>query len=271
MKPTLIACAGLVAVLGCRAGTKATNPTQSNENSEKLAELNKRVDEIDGRLKKLETMLERAINGPPDPDPNTVYSVPIAGFPYVGPEYAPVTIVEAYEFACGFCYKVRPTIKKLVEEYGSKVKVVYKPYIVHADVAVLPALAACAADKQGKFHEMQELIWDKAFAEQDLGEDKINALAKEVGLEMTRYKADLESEGCINTLRESVENLSNLGVNGTPAFYINGRHIAGALPIETFRSLIDEELKKADAAIAGGVTLADYYRKAVIEGGKKSL
>jgi protein-disulfide isomerase len=270
MKHVLPACAVLVLALGCSKGNKgATAPPQ--ENAQTIADLSQRVDDIDGRLKKIETLLQQALNQPPEPDPEAVYSVPVAGFPAVGPEHAKVTIVQAYEYACGYCYRVRDTLTQLHAEYGSDLRVVYKPFIVHADVAVPPALAVCAADKQGKFETMSALVWDKGFAERDLGQDKMTALAREAGLDMDRYGKDVESAACLQTIQSSVENLSRLGVSGTPTFYINGRHLAGAQPIGAFKEIIDEELAKANKAIAGGVKLKDYYRATVIEGGKKSL
>jgi predicted DsbA family dithiol-disulfide isomerase len=65
--------------------------------------------------------------------------------------------------------------------------------------------------------------------------------------------------------------LSKLGVRGTPAFFINGRYLSGAQPIESFKAVIDEELKKADEAIKGGVKAEDYYRTAIMEKGKKTI
>jgi protein-disulfide isomerase len=142
---------------------------------------------------------------------------------------------------------------------------------VHPQVAVLPGLAACAADKQGKFMAMHGLLFEKGFAEQALGEDKINALAKEAGLDMARFQKDLEGDECITLLKDSHATLGKLGVTGTPTFFINGRHLVGAQPITEFKKLIDEELAKANAAIARGTRVEDYYRKAVLEAGKPSL
>jgi protein-disulfide isomerase len=158
-----------------------------------------------------------------------------------------------------------------METYPGKVRIVYRPYIVHADVAVAPAMGVCAADKQGKFMEMSDLVWTKAFAERDLGEEKITALASTLGLDMARYAQDAGSEECMKSLQASVENFTALGVNGTPTFYINGRTLVGAQPFEAFKQLIDEELAKADKAVAAGTPAADYYRKVVLEGGQKSL
>lgn len=272
MKPMFWACAAaLMFTIACSAGKKSTSSPESGEAAQKVAELSQRVDDLDGRLQKIEALLKQALEGPAEPDPEAVYSVPIDGYPSVGPAHAKVTIVKAYEFACGFCFRARATIKDLLAQYGNDIKVVYKPFIVHADVAVLPALAVCAADKQGKFSELETLIWEKGFAERDLGEAKITALAQQAGLDMDRYRKDMESQECKDSLQRSVENLSSMGVSGTPTFYINGRPVVGAQPIQVFKEIIDEELAKASSAIASGTRLENYYRSVVIEGGKKSL
>ena len=251
----------------CTSGTKVV-PGSSGDRGDRVTALEKRIDDIDGRLQKIEGLLRQAFEGSEEPDSTTVYSVPVAGFPYIGAKDAKVTIVKAYEFACGYCYRVRDTINELMKAYPGEIKVVYKSFIVHADVAVAPAMAACAADKQGKFMEMSDLIWEKAFLERDLSEEKITELAGGLGMDMARYTSDAKGEACLNSLRESVENLSALGVSGTPTFYINGRMLVGAQPLPQFRQLIDEELAKANQLIAQGTPLADLYQRHVVEAGK---
>lgn len=151
-------------------------------------------------------------------------------------------------------------------------KIVYKHYVVHPQVATTPALAACAAHKQGKFAPMEKLIWDKGYsANRNLGEDNMLALAKEAGLNVDKFKADMNGEECKQLIQTDQAQLAKVGVRGTPAFFINGRPLSGARPIEQFRTLIDEELAKANAAIGkNGLTVDNYYQKVVLEGGKKS-
>ena len=71
----------------------------------------------------------------PEPDKDSVFAVPIAGLPFRGSAAAPVTIVEGYEYACPACNMARETVAKTLEKYGDKIRVVYKPYIVHPDIA----------------------------------------------------------------------------------------------------------------------------------------
>ncbi len=157
-----------------------------------------------------------------------------------------------------------------MKDYDGKLKVVFKYFVVH-QAAVVPGLAACAAQQQGKFAAMQKLIWDKGFAEGELGTDRMEQLATEAGLDLDAYKKDMAGEECMDWLKRDYQELSALGVNGTPSFYINGRYLSGIQPIEVYKALIDEELAKAEKAIKDGVPVEDYYRKAVLDKGKTSL
>jgi protein-disulfide isomerase len=209
---------------------------------------------------------------PDRPDPSTVYAVPVGDSPRVGRDDAKVTIVEATDFACPFCYRVNPTINQLIEEYGDDLRVVYKNFLVNTPTATPPALASCAAHNQGKYYEMRQLIWEKGFADnRNLGEENMKRLAGELGLDMGKFEADMSGEACQQVLRDDQALLRRLGTRGTPNFYINGRPLSGAQPIEQFRAVIDEELKKAEERISAGTPASEYYAKYVLEEGKESL
>jgi predicted DsbA family dithiol-disulfide isomerase len=104
----------------------------------------------------------------------------------------------------------------------------------------------------------------------DIGEATMTKFAQDLGLNMDKFKSDLASEGCKQDIANDQKVLSQVGVRGTPAFFINGRFISGAVPIERFKAIIDEELKKADDALKGG-TKADEYYSSIVAKGKKSL
>ena len=168
--------------------------------------------------------------------------------------------------------KVGPTLNQLLKDYPKDVRIVYKHFVVHPQQATIPALASCAADKQGKFFPMYQLIWEKGFsANRDLSQENMDRLAGEVGLNMQKYKAVMEGD-CKKVIREDQQQMAQVGVGGTPAFYINGRFLSGARPIEQFKALIDEELKKANDRVGKeGTTAGNYYQKWVLEKGKKSM
>jgi protein-disulfide isomerase len=176
------------------------------------------------------------------PDPSRDYEIDIGDAPTRGNEHASVTIVEWSDFQCPFCNRVAPTLAKVEEEYGSKVRVVFKhlPLSIHSKAPGAHA-AAEAAHRQGKFWEMH----DKIFASQrDLAVETFERYAQEIGLDVDQFKKDVASADVKKTLDEDMQQAQKLGVSGTPAFFINGRFISGAQPIDNFKRTIDSELAK---------------------------
>lgn len=148
---------------------------------------------------------------------------------------------------------------------------VVKQFVVHPDTATLPALAVCAAQKQKKFREMEKMIWDKGWPgdrPNNLGREAMESFARELKLNMAKFKEDMDSEPCKQQLSENKALLTRLGTRGTPGFYINGRFLGGAVPIDRFKTIIDEEIKKADEALKNGTKLQDYYASIVANGKK---
>jgi predicted DsbA family dithiol-disulfide isomerase len=137
-------------------------------------------------------------------------------------------------------------------------------------VATAAALAVCAAHKQDKFKKMDELVWEKVFKARQFDEANLEAVAKEAGLNIDRYKADIAGD-CKAFIQKDQAELSAFGVGATPAFFINGRFLSGAQPLPAFEALVQEELKKADERIAAGTSPANYYKEWVIEKGLKKL
>ncbi len=167
--------------------------------------------------------------------------------------------------------KVSSTVDQLLKDYGKDLRVVYKHYVVHPGSAINPALAACAAHRQGKFVEMEHLLWEKGYkAGRNYAQDNLDKMAKEIGLDMGRFKADMEGP-CKQQIQKDQREMAQVGVRGTPAFYINGRFLSGARPIDQFKKLIDEELKKANERIAKGTKAKDYYTEWVVKKGEKKL
>lgn len=206
----------------------------------------------------------------PTPDASKTYAVKVDDSPSEGNPAAQVTIVKAYEYACPYCEKVRPTIDAIEQEYGDKVRVVYQQFVVHPQMATLPAQAVCAAYKQGKFKAMDGLMWEKAFKARLFDENNMLALAKEAGLDVAKFQVDFKGE-CVGWVQKQQAQLSSLGVGATPGFFINGRFLSGAQPLPAFKALIDEELKKADERISSGTPRDKYYQTWVVEKGLAKL
>lgn len=242
---------------------------------------------VDDRIAKLEAKVDKMQKAldenlpPAEPDPNTVYAVAIDPTdPVQGPPDAKVTIVEAFEFLCPYCYMVAPTVDQVLAKYPKDVRLVHKYVVVHGRAAIEPAMVACAAAKQGKLPQMKAVLWSHLFTlgaegpelqPDQLSPDHMQAMVKEAGLDEAKLGTDMTSDACTGWLKESAESLRPVNVNATPAFFINGRYLSGAQPLEAFDKVIAEEKAKADAAIAKGVPAAEYYQREVIGKGAKQV
>jgi protein-disulfide isomerase len=210
--------------------------------------------------------------GHPRPDAGAIYAVKVDGFPSRGPKDAPVTLVRSYEFACPYSHKSLAAMEELLAAYPKDLRIVYRSFVVHPQQATIPARAVCAAHRQGKFTEMHDLIWTQGFeANRNLGMDNMEKLAGDLKLDLAKFARDTDGV-CVKKVEEDQADLTTLGQNGTPSFWINGRFLSGARPTEDFKAIIDEELAAASKAIGkNGITRANYYRKVVLKKGKTKL
>lgn len=154
-----------------------------------------------------------------------------------------------------------------MKEYDGKLRVVYKNMVVHPPVRDAH-LAACAASMQGKFNEYKKEVWDKAYAKRDFGEDNLTKIATDLGLDGNKFKADLRGDACNQRVEGDEAELKKFHVNGTPAFFINGKHIGGGIPKDAFKKIIDEKLAIAQAS---GVSGSEYYAKEIMGKGEKEF
>jgi len=240
-----------------------------DRNAEAMDFLNK----VYGQQKQQQQAQERE-----EPAPDAMFAVDVAegvkAGQVDGPADAPVTIVKAFDFACPYCQRVSSTMEELVKDYKGKVRVVYANMVVHPPAK--PAhLASCAAAKQGKYMAFKDAFWEKGYLPyasahdpSKLGEDNILAIAKDLGLDTGKLKADMAGPECAARIQGDMQEMSKFHVNATPTFFINGKHVGGALPKEGFKQIIDEQLKIAEAS---GVSGADYYDKVVLAKGEKQF
>ncbi len=167
--------------------------------------------------------------------------VSIAGAPVRGSENAPVTIVKFEDFQCPFCKTVQPTFNDLLKRYDGKVRIVHKDLpldAIHPQARLAAEAARCAGD-QGKFWDYHDKLY---VSSPKLGVEEVKAVAKEVGLDVGRFDQCLSSGKLRAAVQKDYAEAAQLGLSGTPAFFINGREISGAQPLEAFAAIIDEEL-----------------------------
>ena len=181
----------------------------------------------------------------------TVWRVVVRdGDPAIGPADAPLTVVAFSEFQCPYCAKGTSVLQRIAEEYGDDVRIVFKnfPLPFHKD-AMLASEAALAAHAQGKFWEMHDLLFENQSA---LGQEFLIRYATSINLDIGRFKADLDSHAFRADVQRQMADGRNAGVQGTPNFFINGRVIKGAVPFDSMKSVLDEELAKGRALRDGG-------------------
>jgi protein-disulfide isomerase len=179
---------------------------------------------------------------PGRPDPNKYYSVDTKGSPRMGAKKPKLAVVEFSDFQCPFCARVVPTLNQIVKEYGDEVEVVFKhlPLAMHSKAPAAHA-AAEAAHRQGKFWEMHNLIFENP---RELTQAKYEEYAQQLGLDVDRFRKDAASPEVKKKVADDAAEAARLGVTGTPGFFVNGRFLSGAKPFNSFKQLIDEELKK---------------------------
>lgn len=160
----------------------------------------------------------------------------------MGPKDAKVTLVEFSDYQCPFCKRVRPTIWRLVDEYKDKIRYVFMdfPLSFHKDSRKASESAWCAGD-QGKYFEMNRKIFD---TQDKIGVDDLKKNAKDLGLDAKKFDKCLDGGVHSKDVDASVAKGSSVGVSGTPAYFINGISISGAQPYESFKDLIESEMKR---------------------------
>lgn len=162
--------------------------------------------------------------------------------PFVGPKEAPVTVVEFSDYQCPFCGRARSTVKQMTETYKDKVKYVFRdfPLSFHQDAFAAHVAANCAGE-QGKYWEFNA----KLFAQQKaLKVESLKSYAQELGLDTKTFNDCLDSNKYAEEVKKDMDDGIKAGVNGTPAFFINGIPLSGARPFSQFQEIIDDELKK---------------------------
>jgi|GEM_PF-421036 len=190
------------------------------------------------------------------PLPKGRYTVDIGDSPVRGPKNAPITIVTFSDFQCPYCARLEKTLARLTERYGDKLRVVWKdaPNLEFHKEAMLAHQAARAAGEQGRFWEMHDRIFRRPYL---LNRSMFERYAQELGLDMERFRAVLDSGKYQDAIREEFAyGVSLAGPSGTPTVFINGRLITGAYPYDVFRQIIDEELARAAGAPPAPATAA---------------
>jgi protein-disulfide isomerase len=169
--------------------------------------------------------------------------VDVTGAPVRGAAAAPVTIVEYSDFHCPFCRRVQPTLNTLLDKYKGQVRLVYKHLpldSLHPQARRVSEAAWCAG-QQDRFWQFHDTVY--ADTSSDASDATLTRYATAAGLDTARFTSCLAGPEARAAVQRDVAQGEALGLNSTPGFFVNGREVRGAQPVEAFAAIIDEELR----------------------------
>ncbi len=176
-------------------------------------------------------------------DPPRVIVPVAADDPSRGSADAPITVVEFSDYQCPFCGRVTPTLKRLRDTYGDRLRIVWKDFPltdIHPQARKAAEAAWCAGE-QGKYWEFH----DRLFANQStLGAEGLKQHATAVGLDAAAFATCLESGRHAERVEDGLDLGRDLGVDSTPTAFINGRRVTGAHGYEVFAEIVDDEIAR---------------------------
>jgi protein-disulfide isomerase len=168
--------------------------------------------------------------------------------PAKGPADAPVTIITFSDFQCPYCSRVNPTLARIKDRYGDSIRVVFRDFPIlqiHPQAAKAAEAGACA-NEQGKFWPMHDLMFAN---QQKLDVASLKQHAATLGLDAAGFEKCLDGGKYADEWKKDSADAEKAGVQSTPAFFVNGRPVVGAVPYEQFAEVINEELGRANRPI----------------------
>jgi protein-disulfide isomerase len=161
--------------------------------------------------------------------------------PAKGPATAPIEMIEFSDFQCPFCLRANPTVTQVLSTYGDKIHFVYRHYPLpnHPNARPAAEAAACAAE-QGKFWQYHDALFANPAK---LSDADLKQRAAEIGLDTTAFNSCVDTHKTKSIVETDQKAGEEAGVDGTPAFFINGRMVSGAQPFDVFKKMIDDELR----------------------------
>ncbi|MGE3541936.1 MAG: thioredoxin domain-containing protein [Candidatus Tectimicrobiota bacterium] len=174
--------------------------------------------------------------------------VPTAGNPSLGPDNAPVTIVEFSDYQCPYCRQVQASLKRLLKEYEGKVRLVFRDFPlrnIHPQAQKAAEAAQCAGE--------QQQFWpyhDRLFAVTSLQNEDLKKYAQELSLNVEQFTTCLDSNKQAGGIDEDMRAGQQAGVSATPSFFVNGFLVSGAASYERLKEVVDNELEQSGQAVS---------------------
>lgn len=175
--------------------------------------------------------------------PKSNIQVDAGSSPSTGSDSAKVTIIEFSDFQCPFCSRAAKTVSEIKKKYGNKIKLVFKhfPLPMHQQAGPASEASMCVFEQnKDKFWKFHDMAFDKQSA---LDNDSLVKYAKAVGADEKKFKECFDSKKFADAVKADVAYGEKLGVRSTPTFFVNGQLLSGALPVDQFSEVIDEELE----------------------------
>lgn len=182
-----------------------------------------------------------SIDAPTEQSKTVRYDIPVDGSPSIGPQDAPIVIVEFSDYQCPFCQKWHDEVyKRLLEAYPGKIKFVYRNLpltSIHPQAFPAAEAALCAGDQNAywQFH-------NKLFSGKTLDSKVYLQYAEELDLDVVSFESCIANRKYKDTVQADSDFAADLGVRSTPTFFINGLAVVGAQPLDVFKQVIDKEL-----------------------------
>jgi len=175
-----------------------------------------------------------------------------------GDAKAPIMIVEFSDYQCPYCHQAEPTVAQVLAKYGDKVSLSYRDFpltAIHSQAMISAEASRCALE-QGKFWEYH----DQLFTASKLEKDDLIGYARNLKLNDKQFESCLNSEKYKTDIEKDEQDGRKAGVNGTPAFFINGIFLNGAKPREEFTRVIDDELVRKSSRPSASVSVSQVTR-----------
>ena len=170
------------------------------------------------------------------------YNVPVGNNPYVGPENAPITLIEFGDYQCPYCREwFQDTYPQIMTAYQGKIRFVFRDFplsAIHANAFPAAEAADCAGE-QGKYWPFHDKLFNGGLS---LGSDTYLQYASDLGLDVTKFTSCIDTNKYQAAVEANYEFGSNMGISSTPTFFINGLALVGAQPFSVFKQVIDQEL-----------------------------
>lgn len=203
----------------------------------------------------------------PAPNANAIYKVPVGAGPMRGPKNAAVTIIEFSDFQCPYCKRAEETLKQLLLAHPTDVRIIWKneplPFHPRAEPAAELAYEARAQQGDVGFWKAHDRIFDY---QPKLEDADLDTLATALGLNLDKVHAAIKTHKYKGIFDTDSAQADDFKATGTPHFFINGKRLVGAQPLEKFEAIIKDELVRAHAEQAKGTAPAALYEALVKDG-----